>query len=472
MVFAHVIGRGYEYRLKEWFIAHGWKAERNPLSGASDQIEQELGKHDVRAWRDDLNIFLQIECKKTMIKKKNKAGEDDDTIVVQKEWLDKIDFENDEFLVFSFNRCQQHFAYMTQEAADRVIGPLNLNKSVVFEARGDKGYGFKREWLEGKSDFIFVSKFMDKTWYAMDLEIYINARERFKIPTKATSFDERLKIINTKETLKVLFDEESKGWGTKEYRLYYSKLERVESGKDNAYSPSFIKDSQFWLDEGKKFDWNENTVNQILEKIQSWTDKNLEEDKEGNLVWENNSEAESLRKEIKKYWGWTKTMIIKVSNKSLKQPMEINIDDETWEDISAIENKDELNARLLNIAMKQVSQHGYQIGFCSIHKREVTLNECMSCGIQKGWAKGVDNLVKWEACKKEHINYQVGPVRVLANKIKDKSIEGKMNSQSKAEERRDSQTFGETAINSPSDRYFDKQQEKVMRPILDKENNL
>ena len=51
-----------------------------------------------------------------MIKKKNKAGEDDDTLVIQKEWLDKINFDNDEFLVFSFNRSQQHFTYMTQES--------------------------------------------------------------------------------------------------------------------------------------------------------------------------------------------------------------------------------------------------------------------------------------------------------------------------------------------------------------------
>jgi len=73
MVFSHVVGKNAEYRLRDWLRAReGWKAERNPLSGASEQIEEELGKHDIRAWNDDLRIFLQLENKKTMIKKKNK----------------------------------------------------------------------------------------------------------------------------------------------------------------------------------------------------------------------------------------------------------------------------------------------------------------------------------------------------------------------------------------------------------------
>lgn len=306
MVFANVIGKGYEYRVRNWFVDKGWKAERNPLSGASDQIEEELGKHDVRAWRDDLNIFLQIECKKTMIKKKNKAGEDDDTLVVQKEWLDKINFDNDEFLVFSFNRCLQHFAYMTQEAAERIIGSLNMKKSEPFEARGDKGYGFKREWLEGKPELIFVSKFMDKTWYAMDLEVFINARETCKIATKATSFEEQIKVIQKVDVLKELFTTEGSTWNTRQLRLYYSKLERLESGKDNAYNPSFIKDGQFWLDEGKKFDWDKNTVEQIVNKVQSWIDKNLQEDGGGEIVWTNESDIKTLESEIVKILGLDK----------------------------------------------------------------------------------------------------------------------------------------------------------------------
>lgn len=306
MTFAHVIGKDYEYRLRNWFVEKGWKAERNPLSGASDQIEEQLGKHDVRAWKEDLNIFLQIECKKTMQKKKTKDGQDDDTLIIQKEWLDKIDFDNDEFLVFSYNRCQQHFAYMTKEASEKILDSSKMKVLPAFEPRGGSGFGFKREWLEDKKDVIHVSNFIGKTWYAMDLEVFIDAREKSKIPTKATSFDEKIKTIHSIDTLKELFTTESANWNTREFRLYYSKLERLETGKDNAYNPTFIKDSQFWLEEKKKFDWDKNTIEQIINKVQAWTDKNLEENEDGEMVWENNENIDVLQNQIKKILGLDK----------------------------------------------------------------------------------------------------------------------------------------------------------------------
>lgn len=303
MTFAHVIGKDYEYRLRNWFVDKGWKAERNPLSGASDQIEEQLGKHDVRAWREDLNIFLQIECKKTMKKKKTKDGQDDDTLVIQKEWLDKINFDNDEFLVFSYNRCQQHFAFMTKEASEKFLNSSKMRLTPAYEPRGDVGFGFKREWLEDKKDVIHVSNFDGKTWYAMDLEVFIDARAESKIPTKATSFDEQIKTINNINALTELFKAESANWKTRELRLYYSKLERLESGKDNMYNPTFIKDSQFWLDEKKKFDWDQNTIDQIVKKTQVWIDKNLEENDDGEMVWSNNEDITILTKQIKKILG-------------------------------------------------------------------------------------------------------------------------------------------------------------------------
>ena len=306
MTFAHVIGKDYEYRVKQWFLDKGWKAERNPLSGASDQIEEQLGKHDVRAWKEDLNIFLQIECKKTMQKKKTKDGQDDDTLVIEKEWLDKIDFTNDEFLVFSYNRCKQHFAFMPKEESDKFLANANLKQTPLYEPRGDAGFGFKRAWLEDKQDTIFTVKFLDRVWHAVDLEVFIDAREKSKVPTKANSFDEKIKTIHSIDTLKELFTNESKVWDTRQLRLYYSKLERLESGKDNAYNPTFIKDSQFWLDEKKKFDWNQNTIEQLVKKVQVWTDKNLEENEDGDLVWTNNESIDVLTGQIKKILGLDK----------------------------------------------------------------------------------------------------------------------------------------------------------------------
>ena len=113
-------------------------------------------------------------------------------------------------------------------------------------------------------------------------------------------------------------------------------------------------------------------------------------------------------------------MIVKVANKKLKQPIEIYIDDKEWEEIEAIENKDELNARLHSIAMKQVSRYGYDIGFCGEQKKSVTLRDCFKCGISvKGWGEGAENMAKWEMCKKENINYTFSPQKVLVNRIKD-----------------------------------------------------
>ena len=120
------------------------------------------------------------------------------------------------------------------------------------------------------------------------------------------TLEEQMKSINDVKTLKELFEKESSNWETKQMRLYYSKLERLETGNSNAYSPSFIKEGQFWLDESKKFDWDENTVDQIAEKVQAWIDKNLEEDEGGNIVWSHNSKPESLKKDIKHILGLDK----------------------------------------------------------------------------------------------------------------------------------------------------------------------
>ncbi len=295
MVDSHVIGRDYEYRVRNWFIKQGWKAERNPLSGASDQIEDELGKHDVRCWRDDLSIFLQLECKKKSTTK--------DILDIKKEWIDKIDFDNDELLVFSFKNCKQHFAFLTKEAADKVLGRMKLRKSETYEPRGDKVFGFKREWVEFKEEEIFVVNFMGKTWYTLDLGTYVTARENYKTVITPKTVAEKLKFINDAKKLKAFRKEDGENWDTKENRLYYAKLERLESGEENKYNPNFIKESQWWLSEEKRFDWDENTMKQITALVEKWLDKNLEESQDGELLWVMNEPVESLEKDIRKILG-------------------------------------------------------------------------------------------------------------------------------------------------------------------------
>ena len=158
-------------------------------------------------------------------------------------------------------------------------------------------------------------------------------------------------------------------------------------------------------------------------------------------------------------------MIVKVANKTLKQPMEIYISDEEWVEIEAIENKEELNARLSKIALKQVSQHGYAIGYCGTQKRQVTLRDCMNCGVEKGWGQGIENYAKWEQCKKENINYKFMPHKPLFDKVDEKLL-NKMKPESKHEAKADAQSFAvvEKAADT-TEQTFEKQSDTFMENV-------
>lgn len=167
-------------------------------------------------------------------------------------------------------------------------------------------------------------------------------------------------------------------------------------------------------------------------------------------------------------------MILKLANKQLKQPIEISIPDEEWTKIQALPNRDAINQRVQTLVTKHLMRHGYSIGFCDEQKTTVTLNDCMKCGVSKGWAHGPENMVRWEECKHNHINYDFSPARVLTNTIKDESIAAKMNNQSEAEARRDRQTFDESARGGriTSNDPFERASDSVMAKIREKENKL
>jgi len=123
-------------------------------------------------------------------------------------------------------------------------------------------------------------------------------------------------------------------------------------------------------------------------------------------------------------------MIIKIANRVLKQPLELFIDDDLWANLNSTKDQNELNEKLLRLALKHISKHGYSIGFCSEHNRMVTLAECMKCGVSKGWGKGPENMSRWEGCKKNRINYSFkdydSPYRVLTNSVTDPVMLEKM----------------------------------------------
>ena len=294
---SHIIGRGFEYRVRDYFRKVGWKAERNPLSGASDQIEEELGKHDVRAWKESPNIFLQIECKKT--------NDEDGILGIKKEWIDKINFNNDEILVFSYLRCGQDFIFIPKEIASDILAKMGMKPIQTLQARGDTIFGFKREWIEGKDKGYCIVEFLEKEWVVFDLALYVEYREKFKIETKSTTFADKIKTITNIDDLKKLRAEQEAGWKTKDWKMYYSKLERLESG-DVSYNPSFIKEGQWWLPEDKKFDWDKNTVKSILGKVKAFVNANLEENDDEDMVWSNNKDMDELEKEVNKILGLDK----------------------------------------------------------------------------------------------------------------------------------------------------------------------
>jgi len=167
-------------------------------------------------------------------------------------------------------------------------------------------------------------------------------------------------------------------------------------------------------------------------------------------------------------------MILKIANKQLKQPIEISIPDSEWEKIQALPSQDAINQRVQTFVTKHILRHGYTIGFCDEQKTTVTLSECMKCGVAKGWAHGPENMVRWEECKHNHINYDFSPAKVLTNTISDERIAAKLNDQSEAESRRDKQTFAESSRGGriTSRDPFEMASDDMMKLVRDKENKL
>jgi hypothetical protein len=158
-------------------------------------------------------------------------------------------------------------------------------------------------------------------------------------------------------------------------------------------------------------------------------------------------------------------MIVTVASKLLKQAMEIFIEDEEWEKIKNIENKNELNHVLMQKAMKQISKFGYAIGRCDKEKKQVTLKQCLDCAISRGYNLSTNCFTTWDECKKENIDYQFVVNKPFKTQIKDHKIAEKVKPTVKA----DLNTF--SVIDKPANNdEFGQAAERIMKPIKDKEN--
>lgn len=227
-------GTSYEYRVKQWLLDHDWIANRNPLSGASQQIVETTGKHDVRASKD--GIFLQLECKKT--------GQQDKH-VLHREWFEKIDFTNDEYLVFAFGRSDSYVLILSS-----VYQTLDLNykfDAPRYEAAGATRFTFHRKWIEEEDPLTFLWRDYNEVYVVTTFSHLIDlilARGPLKV-LKPMDFIASVKDI---PSLVIWYKENKHRLTNLERCFVYGKLHRLEHGISDEVSSEFKASVQWWRD--------------------------------------------------------------------------------------------------------------------------------------------------------------------------------------------------------------------------------
>lgn len=230
-------GSSYEYRIRDWFIARGYGSKRIALSGAV----QEIGRHDVHAWKDDL--YLIIEAKK---RTKTSDPKKHNQIEIKLDWTEKILWNKDEFLVFATLRSP-HYCMVPTKRFFEVLGrsyDILYDKKNTF--KGDKQFLFKREYIEEAPDQRFhVQWGKRKDLYTICmLEEYVTLRETANLVDEISIEDKirRLQTIETALEFEKLYLEEL---DYKEKKLLYAKLDHLEN--DVMMNPVATAESQFWM---------------------------------------------------------------------------------------------------------------------------------------------------------------------------------------------------------------------------------
>jgi len=230
-------GTSYEYRVRNWFRDKGWQSERNNLSGASEQVAEHISKHDVRAYSNG-GIFLQLECKKT-------ASPDKHTL--QREWFGKLDFNNDELLVFAFGNSPHYI--IVPEILYASLDPSFVTGTSRYTAEGYAQFAFQRSWLDDEDPVCFLWQDYSTIYVATLLEKYIDLLEK-RGPLEKIDPAEVIKAA-TVANLKGLVE-----WykihkhrlTNREKFLYYEKLCRLEEGDSGQLSRQAVVESQWWRD--------------------------------------------------------------------------------------------------------------------------------------------------------------------------------------------------------------------------------
>lgn len=258
------IGDGFEYRVRDWFRNQGWHSERNPLSGASDQLKTLVAKHDVRATKQ--GVFLQLECKKTNDTKKHK---------LRREWYDKINFLNDEFLVFGFGRSAIYCCVPL--AIYQELDP-NMDPTPTHEAKGEKQFTFHRSWFDDTDYVVFHWETYQECYVATLLENWVELLSQ-RGPLEDM---DPVSVICGADEIKFLtnwFNKHHHRLTNEQKCLYYGKLHRLEHNIADIPKHELLAEVQWWRDTTSDFVFKcphcEETVTQG--DLQKPSDNNPEE---------------------------------------------------------------------------------------------------------------------------------------------------------------------------------------------------
>lgn len=182
-----VRGRGFEYRLVSILknednredYPKGWDGERNSLSREQSAFGQKIASHDVKGWKcveNDKVIFIQIEAKKTA-----KA-----ILRVQKEWIDKINWMNDELLVIGFNRSDSYAVLdwpilNTLFKRETILVEMKGKANKILSYKGNSSVGVHQNDLENCSlekPIILEWGTIDRIFLIIPFISYIALREQ------------------------------------------------------------------------------------------------------------------------------------------------------------------------------------------------------------------------------------------------------------------------------------------------------
>jgi hypothetical protein len=120
-----------------------------------------------------------------------------------------------------------------------------------------------------------------------------------------------------------------------------------------------------------------------------------------------------------------KPIIIPINNYhglKLKQRLEIYVDDEKYKELDELSqtDKDKYVECIGQIAYNHVKKYGYTNGNCSFHKKDVSYDQCLSCGIDKSMS-----MKDWNQCRNKHISYPYATTKAPKT-IKDEKIRKKL----------------------------------------------